>query len=175
MLAYKYEEYYTIEDYEKWEGDWELIRGVPYAMAPFALPIHQRINGKIFRFLDEKLENCPKCKVLIESEIYFSEDTVIRPDCFVICYPISNKLTLAPSIVFEVVSKSSSKRDEVLKYSIYEEEKVQYYVLIYPDLKKAKIYELINGKYQKVGDFQDKFTFKIDCEIEFDFKKIFKI
>ncbi len=25
MLAQKYEEFYTIEDYKHWEGDWELI------------------------------------------------------------------------------------------------------------------------------------------------------
>ena len=24
---------YTVEDYEKWKGDWELIDGIPYALA----------------------------------------------------------------------------------------------------------------------------------------------
>ncbi|MEO1923214.1 MAG: Uma2 family endonuclease, partial [Nautiliaceae bacterium] len=28
------EELYTVKDYEQWEGDWELIEGRPYAMAP---------------------------------------------------------------------------------------------------------------------------------------------
>lgn len=26
--------HYTYQDYEKWEGDWELIRGIRYAMSP---------------------------------------------------------------------------------------------------------------------------------------------
>jgi hypothetical protein len=25
---------YTYDDYKKWEGNWELIEGIPYAMSP---------------------------------------------------------------------------------------------------------------------------------------------
>ena len=175
--ALKYEEYYTVDDYIKWEGDWELIGGMAYAMSPFALPSHQRINGKIFKQLDELLENCKECKALIETEVYFSKDTVVRPDSFVICYPLSERLTKAPIIIFEVVSKASSKKDEILKFSIYESEKVFYYVLVYPDLKKAKIYKLSDGKYEKEADIADekyRFDFK-KCKIDFDFSKIWNI
>ena len=172
-MALNYIETYTIKDYEKWEGDWELIKGYAYAMSPFALPTHQKVNLNIARQLDEKLENCEKCEALIESEVYFSEDTILRPDSFVICYPLSDKLTKAPSIIFEVVSPSSSKRDEILKFQIYKEEGVKYYTLVYPDLKKAKVYKLQNNEYIKEGDFIDeKYTFEIDCKFEFDFSKI---
>jgi hypothetical protein len=34
---------YTYEDYLHWEGRWELIDGIPYAMSPFPAPRHQRI------------------------------------------------------------------------------------------------------------------------------------
>ena len=33
--------YYTYEDYCHWEGRWELIDGIPYAMSPAPNPIHQ--------------------------------------------------------------------------------------------------------------------------------------
>jgi len=32
-LALKYPPNYTVKDYNKWEGKWELIDGVPYALA----------------------------------------------------------------------------------------------------------------------------------------------
>ena len=32
--------HYTYDDYKNWQGDWELIRGVPYAMAPSPLKTH---------------------------------------------------------------------------------------------------------------------------------------
>ncbi len=175
--ALKYEEFYTVKDYEKWEGDWELIGGVPYAMSPFALPSHQRINGKIFRQLDELLEDCSSCTALIETELFLSEETVVRPDSFVICYPLSERLTKAPELVFEVVSKGSAKRDEVLKFAIYEEEQIPYYVLVYPDLKKAKIYRLTPQGYKKECDIIDEiYRFDLQsCGIDFDFSKIWKI
>lgn len=32
MLAQKYIEHYTVEDYQHWEGDWELVDGVGYML-----------------------------------------------------------------------------------------------------------------------------------------------
>ena len=176
MLAIKYEEYYTIKEYLRWEGDWELIGGQAYAMSPFAFPSHQRVNLKIARQLDELLEECKACKALIETELYLSEDTVVRPDSFVICYPLSEKLTKTPAVIFEVVSKGSSKRDEILKFTLYESERIPYYVLVYPDLKKAKIYKLTPKGYQKELDATEeiyRFDFK-KCAIDFNFSKIWE-
>ena len=59
--------HYTYEDYCNWEGRWELIDGIPYAMSP-ALPKlhpHQLIGGNIiyeFKMLSKK-SRCKDCKV----------------------------------------------------------------------------------------------------------------
>ncbi|WP_457626586.1 hypothetical protein [Persephonella sp.] len=36
-FAEKYLPNYTVEDYKQWEGDWELIEGIAYAMVPSPL------------------------------------------------------------------------------------------------------------------------------------------
>ncbi|HEO65459.1 MAG TPA: Uma2 family endonuclease, partial [Spirochaetes bacterium] len=36
---------YTYEDYVNWEGRWELIDGLPYAMSPLPSINHQQVNG----------------------------------------------------------------------------------------------------------------------------------
>lgn len=41
--ADQYQPHYTVEDYELWEGDWELWDGHAIAMSPAARPDHQRI------------------------------------------------------------------------------------------------------------------------------------
>ena len=44
--------HYSYDDYKVWEGDWELIRGIPYSMAPAASWWHQDFGGtfvEIFR------------------------------------------------------------------------------------------------------------------------------
>ncbi|MEE9302936.1 MAG: hypothetical protein V3U84_04035 [Thiotrichaceae bacterium] len=45
-MSLAYSEKYTIQDYSLWDGDWELVHGEAYAMAPSLLYIHQHINGK---------------------------------------------------------------------------------------------------------------------------------
>lgn len=176
MSNLAYVEYYTKDDYALWDGDWELIYGHPYAMAPSPMYGHQFVNLKIARQLDEKLDNCKSCYTLFETDVEFSQDTVLRPDCMVICYEPVDKLTKAPEIVFEVISKSTAKRDETIKFEVYQEEGVKYYILTYPDIKKAKLYKLHEGRYIKVGDFTNEtYTFELDmCSIEFDFNFIWK-
>ena len=47
-LKIEYLPYYTYEDYKHWEGRWELIYGIAYAMSPMPMIKHQNITGKIF-------------------------------------------------------------------------------------------------------------------------------
>lgn len=167
-----YIERYSASDHRQWQGDWELIHGAPYAMTPSPTFTHQRVALRIARLLDEMLEECPACHAVFETDVEFSDDTVVRPDCMVICYdPEGERLTRAPELIFEVVSKSSARRDELLKHELYQGEGVTHYVLVYPDRRKAKVYRLIDGVYRKVGDFsKETLLFELSkCAIDFDF------
>ena len=62
--------------------------------------------------------------------------------------------------------------DEILKFSIYEQEGVKYYVIVYPDVKKIKVYKLINGEY-KLQNIKDKLEINdLTCKIDIDFNKV---
>ena len=176
MSNLAYIEHYSVDEWKLWEGDWELIYGVPYAMAPSPVYGHQFVMGKIFRQLDEALDECEKCHALVEIDYFISEDSVTRPDVLVICYEPQDRITKAPKIIFEVVSKSSKKRDEIIKKELYFDEKVEYYCLVYPDKKEAIVYRLDSDEYRYEGIFaQNSYGFVVDgCKIEFDFKKIWK-
>jgi len=102
------------------------------------------------------------------------EHTVLRPDVFITCIPVEDRLLKPPAVVFEVISPSAREKDEKLKKEIYEREGVPYLVLVYPNLKKAKVYKLTDRGYKKVFDaVEDKFVFDLDrCKVEFDFSKI---
>jgi Uma2 family endonuclease len=176
MSNLAYDEKYTVEDYNHWEGDWELIYGDAYAMAPSPMYGHQFVNLKIARQLDEKLDDCSKCHSVIEMDWQISKDSVVRPDSMVICYEPDDRLTKKPEIVFEVTSKSTVRRDEILKFDLYQSEGVKYYILVYPEIKKAKVYQLIDLAYKKIGDFSDEvYTFEAEsCKIDFDFNFIWR-
>jgi Uma2 family endonuclease len=172
MALPTYHEVYSIKDYMLWEGDWELIEGVPFSMSPSPKLIHQQIAARITRFLSELFDSCAKCQVLYELDWHIGEKTIVRPDCIVICYePDGDYITRRPEIIFEIVSESTAGRDEILKKALYCDEGVPYYTLIYPEAKTAKCFKLVETEYKKVADFSTgKFIFTLPyCDIEFDF------
>ena len=176
MSNLAYAEHYTYDDYKEWEGNWELIDGTPYAMAPAPMIRHQRFSFRIAKEIDLDLKSCENCEVLSEVDYKISEDTILRPDVVVTCGEDNEYyLTKAPEIIVEIISKSTALRDERYKFSIYESEGVQYYILVYPDDLRAKIYRLKEGKYIKEGDYlKGKYLFsETTCDITLDFDKVF--
>ncbi|MCX8076927.1 MAG: Uma2 family endonuclease [Aquificaceae bacterium] len=168
-LAEKYPVRYTVKDWERWQGDWELVEGVPYAMAS-PRPINQRLLARITRILDTMFDNCPNCGVYVELDWYISGDTIVRPDLLVFCGEVPEKLEDKPEMVIEIVSPSSKAMDEGLKFELYQEQKVPYFVLVYPEDKTFVVYELKDRKYVLKED--RKFYLK-GCELELDFTEVF--
>ncbi|MEA3405044.1 MAG: Uma2 family endonuclease [Pseudomonadota bacterium] len=175
-MASAYGEHYSVRDYQLWEGDWELIYGAPYAMAPSSSISHQRLEQAISVQLYETLQKCERCEVLSEIDWQSSDDTVVRPDVLVACNIQGEKLTKTPELIVEVVSPTSAKRDETVKFELYEKEGVKHYFIVYPEELKVKVYELKEGKFIKVADFSDEqYEFSIkDCPINLDFNKIWR-
>jgi len=170
-LAYKYRPHYTVEDYLRWQGDWELIEGIPYAMAS-PRPINQYLLNELGAFLRNVFlqEECSTCKVYVELDWYVSFDTVIRPDLMVLCGEIPERVESPPQMVVEIVSPSSRQMDEGLKFELCEMQGVKYFVLVYPDEKMVKVFELVEGKYREKLDE----VFKLDgCEVSVDFLELF--
>jgi len=160
-------EKYTYEDYKMWDGKWELIEGIPQAMAPSPVGEHQYILTRISYNLNKQLEelNCTKCFVLVETDYIVSDDTVLKPDVSLICGKIPKFIKTPPVAIFEVISPSTKIRDEITKKTIYNQTGVKNYFLVYPDEKKI----IFKDKEIK--------TVKIDTpcgEIKFNTNDIFK-
>jgi len=177
MPALNYLPYYTYADYKKWEGKWELYEGHPIAMSPAPMINHQAIAANILFELKSTIEECERCLVLGEEDWKLGDDTVLRPDVVLICdEPHDAYITKAPEIIIEVISKSTAKRDENYKFDTYEKEKVKYYVIVYPEDLKAKVYKLQDSTYDKQGDFsKESYTFEeTTCKTSINFDKVFK-
>lgn len=177
MATEKAIEHYTYDDYTLWEGKWELIEGMPMAMTPSSIINHQAIAGNILYELKKSIGDCDECLVLVEEDWKISDDTVVKPDVVLICDEPNDKyITKAPEVTVEVISKSTAKRDEVFKFDLYEKEKVLFYIIVYPDESKAKVYKLENNKYSKQGDFFTE-TYKLEgtsCNAQINFDHVFK-
>lgn len=170
-------ETYTYDDYKQWEGEWELIDGIAYAMAPSPMITHQAISSGISSELFISTKKCKDCLVVIEQDWKIDEFTVLKPDISLICNETNaSYISKSPLIVVEVISKSTALRDEKYKFEIYKNERVLYYVLVYPNDLKAKIYKLEGNEYIKQGDFSiEEYRFDdLECPATIDFKAVFE-
>lgn len=166
---------YTYEDYLHWEGSWELIDGIAYAKSPASDISHQECSNLIAVQLGQILEKCKKFKAVLPIDWKIDEDTVLQPDNLVIHREAQGKyLREAPIIIFEILSPSSSYKDKVIKFEIYESQRVKYYIIVDVVAKIAEVFELVDDQYQKKIDAQtDIVTFALgECDVDFDFGRI---
>lgn len=155
---------YTYEDYLSWpEGErWEIIDGIAYNQATPS-PIHQNISMNLSRILAVYFQNT-SCRVFaapftVRLPLEGSETdekknkNVVEPDLAIVCD--KSKLDKsgyngAPTLVIEIVSKSSTKRDNMLKRNKYEQAGVKEYWIITPDTETIVSYILNEqGNYNK--------------------------
>ena len=173
-LAEEFKEYYTYEDYKRWQGDWELIEGIPFAMSPSPTVKHQLVVSRIVYIVSRELKKvgCKSCVVLPETDWVVKFNTVVRPDVAVVCdlKDFEGHLKVPPVLIFEVVSPSSSKRDEGLKFELYRREGVKYYALVYPELKRLKVYSFKEGSVKLL---ENKIPLKENCELSISSEELF--
>jgi len=168
--------HYTFKDYEKWEGNWELIRGIPYAMSPAPNRHHQRFGSRFVTAFSNALERrqatC-NCDVLYETDWLVTEDTVVRPDVMVVCENLaSDFVTTSPSLILEILSPSTILKDRNTKFNLYQVYGVRYYIIADIGKKVAEIFELKNNRYQQVQDLST-FALTKDCTVEFSIQNLF--
>ena len=180
MNAVKLLPYYTYKDYCVWEGRWELIEGIPYAMSPAPSLRHQWLVVNIVSELRAaiKKSKCKHCKVYDFIDVKIEEDIILQPDCSIICKPTKvHFLDFPPALVVEILSDSTALKDRITKYGIYEKFGVSYYVIVDPEKETVEIFYLKDSKYQS-QDFSTEtpFTFNLSdgCDIEVVFKSIWE-
>ena len=150
--AYRILPYYTYEDYCRWEGQWELIEGIPYAMSPAPRPEHQAVATNIaaeFRAAI-KQAHC-HCRVYQPIDYKIADDTVLNPDLLVVCKPITKAfLDFPPALVAEILSPATALKDRHTKFDIYQQQRIPYYLMVDVDTKEVEVYHLSNDNlYRK--------------------------
>ena len=156
---------YTYDDYCQWEGRWELIDGIPYAMAPMPLPKHQWVAGNVHSVFREALKKAGcGCKVYQPIDYKLSEDTIFNPDLLIVCKPITKKfLDFTPDLVVEILSEGTAMKDRHTKYPKYEAEGIPYYLMIDIETQMVEVYKLVMGKYQRQAiDQNQQYEFILD-------------
>ena len=166
---------YTYHDYKNWKENWELICGYPMQIQPSKTLKHCKIHSRLIAQSSNSIGKNQDCDCIVFNELDWkiNDDTVVRPDIMIVCGdPTSDFLEMPPVLIIEILSPSNVKTDRVIKFELYQENGVQFYLLVDPLKEKVEVFELIDNKYKQV----EKTNFNIDknCEIDFDFVKLWK-
>ena len=166
--------HYTYKDYELWEGDWELIKGIPYSMSPAPNWKHQDFGSSFvtaFKTGLSKTKNC-SCKVLYKCDWVINDDTVVRPDVMSVCESIEgNYPTKPPALILEILSPQSLLKDRNTKFNLYQSYGVKYYLIANIDKKDIECFQLIDNRYKQINN--NVFQLSNECSAEVDIKTLF--
>jgi Uma2 family endonuclease len=177
MDAVQNENYFTYEDYLSWPDypRYELIDGEAFMLAS-PTPEHQAIIGELHVQFHTLLKG-KTCQVFISPLDVILErtpfgDTVVQPDLLVICD--KNKITKkgcegAPDLVIEILSPSSGRMDNLIKFKRYQRAGVPEYWIVNPETGIVHSYVLHDGKYIAfVYDHTAKIPVHVlpECEID---------
>jgi Uma2 family endonuclease len=174
MALAKFIPNYTVEDYRSWKGSWELWSGVPIAMTPSSKQEHQRISGRVFRQLSAALEDagCSQCEVFYELDWVVSLDTVFRPDLMIVCgHEPSDFVEKVPSLIVEILSDSTRKRDLLYKRDHYERLGVRHYIIVDPAAQTCTA--LLNSDSGFSEHSESKLVLDDGCEVNFEAGNVF--
>ena len=168
--------HYSYEDYKLWEGDWELIRGIPYAMAPAASWWHQGFGSRfvtLFQNALDKTKLACDCIVLFECDWIVNNDTVVRPDVMIVCDKIEgNYPTKPPVLILETLSPQSILKDRNTKFNLYQAYGVKYYLMANTERKQIEVFILDGNRYEQVAN-PGSFALANTCTINVNLDSLF--
>jgi Uma2 family endonuclease len=155
--ALQLSEHFTYRQYRTWpdEERFELIDGLAWMMsAPSQRhqTISMRLSGELYLFLKGKTcmpFSAPFDVLLPKADEADDEvDSVVQPDIMVFCDPSRIRTANArgaPDLVVEILSPSTSRKDQNEKHRLYERAGVREYWVVDPAALSIWVYRLVEG------------------------------
>lgn len=177
---------YTYKDYAEWDGQWELIDGVPYSMALSPSFTHQIIVGELYAALRPFFQNQGCAVVLAPFDVrlhegfhYENAKYVVQPDLFVVCdkQKITEKCCDGPpDLTVEVLSPNTALKDRNEKYNLYQQFQVKEYWVVDPVHRTVEVYGWEDGLYKNREVFgeQDMLVSFLYPELKLNLSEVFR-
>ena len=147
---------YTYAEYCEWDDDerWELIDGIPYAMAA-PTRSHQSILRDIVLQIGPFLRG-KTCEMFfapfdVRLNVDTFDNTVVQPDIVVYCdeSKLDDKGGIGtPDMAIEILSQSTASHDMIRKYMLYMNVGVREYWIVDPVTQTVVVHILEDGGYK---------------------------
>ncbi len=147
---------YTLQDWETWEGHWELIHGIAYPTYGIPSLEHQRVSVNLASDILMALKEAKgrigggECEVFPAPVDVFLGNSVVQPDLVVVCDPAKKSdrgIAGPPDLVVEILSPSTASKDMTRKWWLYESAGIPEYLIVDPLERLGKLLRLEAGRY----------------------------
>lgn len=154
----------TYQDYLQLPDDgnrYEILDGV-LIRDPSPIVLHQRVSRRLQRILEDYFAASDPTGEVFNAplDVTLGDYTVVQPDIF---YMASGQEQLVlharidgpPTLVVEVMSPSTSRKDRLRKMRIYQQAQIPHYWLVNPEEKTMECLTLRDGIYAIVASGMD--------------------
>jgi Uma2 family endonuclease/predicted DNA-binding transcriptional regulator AlpA len=155
-----YQDYLLIPDEPGYR--FEILDGI-LIKEPSPNVMHQRVSRRLQRILEDYFwEVDPDGEVFdAPLDVTFHDVTVVQPDLFYVSgeqklIVKDNRIDGPPTLIVEVLSPSSSRKDRFQKLGIYQKMQVQHYWIVNPWEKTLECFSLHDGVYALVAAGMDE-------------------
>jgi Uma2 family endonuclease len=160
-------------------------------MTPAPATMHQLISAELLFQIRSQLKG-KTCKVFHapfdvrlpkRNEKEQDIENIVQPDLSVVCDPgkLDEKGCLGPpDLIIEIISPSTSRKDRMEKFFLYEQVGVKEYWLVSPDDKIVEIFILgTDGKYSRPEIYNETHTIQLKIkalkDIKIDLNSVFSL
>jgi len=178
MRTLRHLPHYTIADYEHWEGDWELINGIPFSTRSSQIKtrptrVYSKVLAALTRTIGNELNSSSEsnCELLVQLDWPIDDHNVLRPDLSISHNDTGDYISSAPVLIIEILTPYTALVKRKVKLNIYESAGVPYYIIINPETAQYEIHVLKDGKYIMDNHIQ-AFEFPEGCTLTLDLAKV---
>ncbi|KYC90368.1 Uma2 family endonuclease [Heyndrickxia sporothermodurans] len=178
-----YSEYLELGD----DIRYEVIDGQVYNMSPAPSTKHQAIQRELLTEFNIYLRG-KNCSVFGSPlDVCFTEEDNdikkikewVEPDLVVVCDKDKiheKRIVGVPDLVVEILSKSTAKKDKLIKFNRYQKAGVKEYWIVDPLHETIDVYLLQNGAYKHAGIYfkEDHIPVNLFEDFSIDLMNIFR-
>ncbi|RYY24545.1 MAG: Uma2 family endonuclease [Sphingobacteriaceae bacterium] len=180
---------HTAEQKKYTEADYNLLEeGAPFQlingdliMSPAPIAYHQILSGKLFKAIDNFLEQQVLDGICLFSpiDVRLDDENTFQPDLIYISGErkpelLHNQIMGAPDLVVEILSPSTAYYDLRQKKDIYERFGVKEYLIVDPLAKNIELFVLENEEFVLKQKLQKgTISFQILPGLQIDVQKLF--
>jgi len=149
-LADRYNPVYSVADYQRWEGQWELIDGVAIDMGAPRMASHGAMVADLAYCFKTSFRQykVASLEVVVAIDWIVDDSNVVRPDLAIVAKPIKEEhIHCPPFLVVEVASSSTAEKDRTVKFELYQQQGVKYYLIADPVNQQLEIFQRVDGCY----------------------------